>query len=353
MKCPALTSSRAGVNRRVLLIDDNLAIHGDYNKILVGHSSSSELDELTASLFDASAQRTSPIEFEVTSAYQGQEGLALVTQALEENRPFAMAFVDMRMPPGWDGLETITRLWKVDPHLQIVISSAYSDHTWSELVDSLSKPSQWLLLRKPFDSVEVSQLALALTQKWDLERQSRERVDDLQRAVDQRTEELQHKMRSHIEAQESLRESDSRFRAVFESAQDGILIFDDEGHLESANAAACALFGISNVDFESVRLEDLLFHVDGSSLVGDGSGQCGSQIAGAAQKPMECRVRNAHGKWIPASISVSEFVCNCRRMFTAMLHDLTEYQRLQDKLAQTQEMEVVGQLSFVPQAGDL
>lgn len=341
MECPALTGGRAGVNRRVLVIDDNLAIHGDYNKILVGRSSNSELDELTATLFDASTQDKSPIDFEVTSAYQGQEGLALATQALEENRPFAMAFVDMRMPPGWDGLETITRIWEVDPHLQIVISSAYSDHTWSELVDSLSKPGQWLLLRKPFDSAEVSQLALALTQKWELERQSRERVDDLQRAVEQRTEELKQEMRGHLESQESLREIDSRFRAVFESAQDGILIFDDEGNVESANPAACALFGVSNVDFESVRLGDLLYHVDGSPLICAGSGPCGIQIVEAANRPTECRVRGAHNNWIPTSVSASEFVSNCRRMFTAILHDLSESKRLQDKLAQTEELEPV------------
>src|SRR5262245_3362828 len=139
MESPASSGGRAGENRRVLVIDDNLAIHGDYNKILVGRSDSSELDELTASLFESNNQAASPIDFEVTSAYQGQEGLALVTQALEQKRPFAMAFVDMRMPPGWDGLETIKRIWEVDPHLQIVISSAYSDHTWSELVDSLSR----------------------------------------------------------------------------------------------------------------------------------------------------------------------------------------------------------------------
>ena len=342
MDSPASTVGCAGVNRRVLVIDDNLAIHGDFNKILVGRSSSSELDELTATLFDSSLQTSNPIDFEVTSAYQGQEGLALVTQALAEKRPFAMAFVDMRMPPGWDGLETIKRIWEVDPNLQIVISSAYSDHTWSQLVDSLSREGQWLLLRKPFDSAEVSQLALALTQKWELERQSRERVDDLQRAVDQRTEDLKQEMRDHLEAQESLRESDSRFRAVFESAQDGILIFDDEGNLESANAAACVLFGFSSTELESVSLAELLVHVDGSPLVCDGSDQCGTQIAEAAQTPTECRVRRAHGKWVPVSVSVSEFVCNCRRMFTAIFHDLTEYRRLQDKLAQTQELEVVG-----------
>lgn len=341
MDSPVSSGGHAGGNRRVLVIDDNLAIHGDYNKILVGRSASSELDELSASLLSPSSQTKNPIDFEVTSAYQGQEGLALVKQALEENRPFAMAFVDMRMPPGWDGLETIKRIWDVDPHLQIVISSAYSDHTWSELVDSLSKPGQWLLLRKPFDSAEVSQLALALTQKWELERQSRDRVEDLQRAVEQRSEELTQEMRQHMSAQESLRESDSRFRAVFESAQDGILILDDEGRVESANAAACALLGVSSDVVESVCLADMLYHLDGSPLVSGDSGLQGADIAAALHKPIECRICRSNGKWIPVSVSSGEFVCNCKRMFTAILHDRSDYRRLQDNLAQPQELEVV------------
>lgn len=342
MESPASIGGSAGMNRRVLVIDDNLAIHGDYNKILIGRSSSSELDELTASLFESEGKSNNAIEFEVTSAYQGQEGLALVTQALEQGRPFAMAFVDMRMPPGWDGLETIKRIWEVDPHLQIVISSAYSDHTWSELVDSLSKQGQWLLLRKPFDSAEVSQLALALTQKWELERQSRERMADLQRAVDQRTEELMREMRSHLQAQESLRESDSRFRAVFESAQDGIVVFDDEGQLESANPTACALFGFAADELENVCLADLLYNLDGSPLVSGGTGPAGVQIAQAAQCSPECRARRPHGKWAPVSVSVSEFVCSCRRMFTAIIHDLTDYKRLQEQLSRVEQLEAVG-----------
>jgi PAS domain S-box-containing protein len=341
MGSPASADGRTGVNRRVLVIDDNLAIHGDYNKILVGRSANGELDALTATLFDSSAESVNPVEFEVTSAYQGQEGLALVQQALEENRPFAMAFVDMRMPPGWDGLETIKRIWEVDPNLQIVISSAYSDHSWSELVDSLAMSSQWLLLRKPFDSAEVSQLALALTQKWELERQSRERVEDLQRVVDQSSQELKREMQDRLAAQESQRESDARFRAVFESAQDGILIFDDEGMLEAANAAAHALLEISSEDLETTCLPELLYHIDGSLLASSETEPRGVQLAEAAHRPLECRIRLPQGKWGQASVSVSEFVCNCRRMFTAMLHDLSDGNRPQDELAADQQLEVV------------
>ncbi|TWT73516.1 Sporulation initiation phosphotransferase F [Posidoniimonas polymericola] len=174
-------------NRRVLLIDDNHAIHDDYNKILVPARDSGELDELGSLLFeDAAPSRGPAIGFETTSAYQGQEALAIVEKSVEDNRRFAMAFVDMRMPPGWDGLETIKRMWEVDEELQVVICSAYSDHSWNELVDELPKDDQWLLLRKPFDGAEVSQLALALTKKWSLGRETRKSLAQLREALGER-----------------------------------------------------------------------------------------------------------------------------------------------------------------------
>src|SRR5208283_2874102 len=106
------------------------------------------------------------ITFELDSAYQGQEGLAKVTKALAEDRPYAMAFVDVRMPPGWDGVETIERLWEVDPRLQIVVCTAYSDYSWEQLLAKVGQPDNLVILKKPCDNVEVQQLALALTRKW-------------------------------------------------------------------------------------------------------------------------------------------------------------------------------------------
>ncbi|MGH7133851.1 MAG: response regulator transcription factor, partial [Phycisphaerales bacterium] len=117
---------------RVLIIDDNEAIHTDFRKILSPEQApSSTLTGAKAALFGSAAKPQSPhASFDVVSALQGQAGLAMVQEALAAGRPFSVAFVDMRMPPGWDGLETIENLWKVDPDLQVVICSAYSDHSW-------------------------------------------------------------------------------------------------------------------------------------------------------------------------------------------------------------------------------
>jgi signal transduction histidine kinase len=121
-----------------------------------------------------------------------------------------MAFVDMRMPPGWDGVETIERLWQVDPRLQVVICTAYSDTSWEEVLDRLDARDRLLILKKPFDNIEVRQLASALTAKWEMTQQAALQIDNLEAAVEERTgklvranEALQAEMveRKHLESQ--------------------------------------------------------------------------------------------------------------------------------------------------------
>ena len=116
------------LNRRILLIDDNHAIQADFRRILTQPDGNAPLREARASLFDDDALPPPPERFEVDCADQGQTGLAMVREALQRNQPYAVAFVDMRMPPGWDGGETIEHIWRVDPDVQIVICTAYADH---------------------------------------------------------------------------------------------------------------------------------------------------------------------------------------------------------------------------------
>jgi two-component system, NtrC family, sensor kinase len=167
-------------NRRVLVIDDAPSIHQDFRKILESPPGGADLDETESELFGLAAR---PHGFEVDSAYQGREGLRMVEAALGQGRPYAMAFVDMRMPPGWDGVETVERIWQADPHLQIVICTAYSDHPWDEVLARLDVQDRLLIVKKPFDMIEVSQLARTLTAKWSLARQAAAQVNALERNV--------------------------------------------------------------------------------------------------------------------------------------------------------------------------
>ena len=106
-------------NRRILVVDDNQAIHQDFRKILCAPPASTALDAMEASLFGGAT--ASPVEagFELDSAYQGEEGVARVRAAVQEGRPYALAFVDIRMPPGIDGVETTLLMWREEPELQV------------------------------------------------------------------------------------------------------------------------------------------------------------------------------------------------------------------------------------------
>jgi two-component system, NtrC family, sensor kinase len=196
----------SSISHRILIVDDNPAIHEDFRKTLVPPELTPQLDDLEAMLFDTTAApaRTA-MSFELVSAMQGQDALALMTEAKRTGRPFALAFVDMRMPPGWDGLETIEHLWAVDPDLQIVICSAHSDYSWSDIDERLHMRESVLILKKPFDTIEVVQCAHALTTKWSLVRRVRTQVEELELAVKARTHELELEMKKRTEIEATAR----------------------------------------------------------------------------------------------------------------------------------------------------
>lgn len=181
-------------SRRILIIDDTKAIHEDFSKVLVNDESKSslELDDMEAALFGGNESGDTPVSrqangFELVSAYQGQEAAALVKQSLVEGKPYALAFVDIRMPPGWDGVETIQRLWEIDPRLNTVVCTAYSDYSWDEIIDKLNNEDRMLILKKPFEHIEVLQMANAMVSKWNLSRQAEMKTKSLARIIEKRT----------------------------------------------------------------------------------------------------------------------------------------------------------------------
>jgi signal transduction histidine kinase len=177
-------------NHRILVIDDNKAIHDDLKKILVKENASDDLDAREATLFGEKTPTIGLPEFQIDSAFQGQEGLALIEKSLEENRPYAMAFVDVRMPPGWDGVETTAQIWKKYPDLQVVICTAYSDYPWEEMLNKLGYSDRLVILKKPFDNIEVLQLAISMTEKWRLYHQAKLHLNELEAMVHERTAKL-------------------------------------------------------------------------------------------------------------------------------------------------------------------
>lgn len=178
-------------NHRLLIVDDNEAIHADFRKIFQPDDIEDRaLMEAAAVLFgETLADRMEPRRFELSSATQGEQALKMVREAFDSGRPYAVAYVDVRMPPGWDGIETIQRLWEVDPDLQVVVCTAHSDYTLDQIISMLGQSDRFLLLKKPFETIEVYQLAIALTEKWHVTNKARMKQHHLEAMVEDRTRE--------------------------------------------------------------------------------------------------------------------------------------------------------------------
>ena len=207
-----MSSTTDTQNRRVLIIDDNECVLDDFRRILCpAPSATARHQDLEAALLGTSAPEDDQVRFEVDWAGQGEEGLEMVTRAVEQGRPYAVAFVDMWMPPGWDGLDTIEHIWPVDAGLQTVICTAYSDHSWEDIMGRLGRTDRLLILKKPFDVVEVQQLCTALAEKWQLARESQistvalrsamEELAESNRSLDARNQELRTAQEAALEAQ--------------------------------------------------------------------------------------------------------------------------------------------------------
>ena len=234
------------VELRIIIIDDNPHIHQDVIKVLrAPNKSSQEFEDLDAALYgetDVSFADNYLPEFTFDTATQGQEGVKKIKRALKEGRPYALAFVDIRMPPGWDGIETIRRIWKTDPHVQIVICTAFSDYNWEETIEKLGISDNFLILKKPFDTISVRQLACALTQKWLLAKESKQHMETLNTTVKEKTATLQSAL--------------SLVRATLESTAEGVLLVDLKRKIIDYNQRFINLFDIpkSLIDYHDENM---------------------------------------------------------------------------------------------------
>lgn len=158
---------------RILVIDDNPAIYEDFCKVLCPTTApAKELLELTNSIF-GEAKAIDYGNYQIDFALRGQDGVQKLKDAIVEGWPYVISFVDMRMPNGWGGLETIKNLWVADPQLQIVLCTAYSDYSWDEIRAQLSRRDRFLILKKPFDNIEVQQMVETLVNRQESEQQLR------------------------------------------------------------------------------------------------------------------------------------------------------------------------------------
>ena len=159
------------LNRRILLADDEPKILEELTKVLspaqIDEMAGQELKALEGRLFGQSAKtRTAKKTYDVHCCRQGNEALEAVQKALDNQQPFAVAFLDVRMPPGPDGVWVAEQIRKIDPNVQIVMMTGYSDFDISEIAKRVPPEDKLLYVQKPIHSQEIRQFALALTAKW-------------------------------------------------------------------------------------------------------------------------------------------------------------------------------------------
>lgn len=200
-------------NKRILLVDDNAAIHEDF-KLILGSKAlkkARELAMLEQDLFGDTSQSqpggsqghsksaflSAAPDYTIDDAYQGEEAVAMVDKAEKEGYPYSLVFMDVRMPPGMDGIQTIDQIWKKHPHIEMVICTAYSDYSWDDILHRFGLVHNLLFMKKPFNPITIKQLAASLTEKWAMARKNEHHREALESEIAHRTEELR-KLVKHL-----------------------------------------------------------------------------------------------------------------------------------------------------------
>jgi two-component system cell cycle sensor histidine kinase/response regulator CckA len=233
-------------NLRILVIDDNPAVHEDFRKILCPPSSKGvEMRATEKALFGEVDDAPSSPEFCVDSALQGEDGLARAVEAQRKGQPYAVAFIDVRMPPGWDGIETTVRIWEKCPDLEVVICTAYSDYSLDQMLTRVRNKEQLVILKKPFETIEVLQLANALTGKWRLRQEAHMKLELLEKMVCERTADLSN-ANSRLGEQARL----------LDLARDAIIVWDLEGRARYWNKSAELLYGWTAAEVVGMKVTE-------------------------------------------------------------------------------------------------
>ncbi|HVU23918.1 MAG TPA: response regulator [Opitutus sp.] len=315
---------------RILVIDDTPGIHEDFRKIFSAPETvPARLAADAVALFDTAPQPASPgTGLVVDSAFQGRDGVEMVRRALEQDRPYALAFVDMRMPPGWDGLETIKHLWQIDPRLQTVICTAHSDQSWHEIHAVLGPSDSLIILKKPFDHLEARQLAHALCRKWSLARENEIRLGQLDDLVRERTRELK------LAEERFARAFDANpLPQAIQNLETGEILEVNDAHLRACGLTRGQILGATPRDFghglDPHRWQELINTLRQGGTVDEWPFTF--IVPGHPPREFRCSAR---------AVTIGGQLCA-----VWLFRDVTQQIQLEHQLRQSQKMEAVGQLA--------
>ena len=226
-------------NNRILIVDDQPELHDDFVEMLAPSAPPRASDDLAAafqaadgSLDPAPAAGPLPPPFELSHAYSGEDACTQVEEAWREGRPFALAFVDLRMPPEMDGVEAIRRIRRTDRNLEIVVMTACSERSPREIVSGIDPLHKMLHVRKPFTREEIQQIAMCMVGKWNVERALA--------------------ARSH-----QITANNRTLAAVLDATEDAMAMFDESGRLVLANRRFERISGLAREEMTEMSGEAL------------------------------------------------------------------------------------------------
>jgi DNA-binding NarL/FixJ family response regulator len=180
---------------KILAVDDEEIIRDLYENIfsadLLKTPLYTEFDEFVYSFFDQKEKGFENLQsFGLDTCSQAEEAVRLVKVALENDQPYFVVFLDVRMPPGRDGVWAAQQIRALDPRINIVIVTAYSDFHPSEITARLGSYRHFLYIQKPFCLEEIYQLAISLSENWLMQHQLTSIKEELEKRVVEKTADL-------------------------------------------------------------------------------------------------------------------------------------------------------------------
>ena len=334
---------------RLLVVDDNEAVLESYRQVVGATATSRNVSLRGAELQGSVSQGPSLVaadgRVDLVLCRQADEAVGVVRDSIEQGRPFATAFIDVRMPPGPDGIWAAEQIRALDPHVNLVMVTAYSDYDPEDIARRVPPPDQLLYMQKPFHAVEMQRFVWALGAKWRADRLHR----SIQAKLEAANEQLTRDIRGRKRTEEALRESETRYRELFEHLNDAAFVADVEtGVILETNLQGEALLGRSRD--EILGMQQTRLHSPGKA--DEYKRKFAKHIEKGRAADYDGEVVKGDGTIVPVSISAHTLTLQGRHLMVGLFHDLTERKRaeeerrlLEQQLFQAQKLESLGTLA--------